>query len=234
MKVQATGLRSRDIYNNVKGKYDGRYGKNAGIVITQSYLRLQSAALATQSTIDFAVLINELAPGASTVDPSEKRLALVDNFLITEMRISLLKVASGDSSAISTLNQFPNEYKFTGSGEAKNLMNIYNGFLTTTINGEVILDSWDISRHYRVGTAQEGLAASANATVNLYAADNYDSASYGFYPVTPQIELRGNAKNRLRINLPANVSLAGTSSTNYAVLEVRGLLVQNGSAIAQR
>jgi hypothetical protein len=132
------------------------------------------------------------------------------------------------------MNQFPNEYKFTGSGEAKNLMNVYNGFLSCVINGETILDSWDVNRHYRVGTSQEGLAASANATVNLYAADNYDSASYGFYPVTPQIELRGNAKNRLRINLPANVSLAGTASTNYAILEVRGLLVQNGSAIAQR
>lgn len=232
--MKPTGLRSRDIFNNVKGKYDSRYGKQAGIVITQSYLRLQSAALGTQSSIDFGVLVNELAPGATSVDASERRLSLVDNFLITEMRISLLKVATGDSASISTLNQFPNEYKFTASGEAKNLMSIYNGYLSAVINGETILDGWDISRHYRVGTAQEGLAASANATVNLYAADNHDSASYGFYPVTPQIELRGNAKNKLRINLPVSANLAGTSSTNYAVLEVRGLLVQNGSAIAQR
>lgn len=231
---QATGLRGRDIYNNVKGKYDSKYGKQSGIVITQSYLRLQSAALSTQSSIDFGVLINELAPGASTVDASEKRLALVDNFLITEMRISILKVATGDTASISTMNQFPNEYKFTKAGEAKNFMAVYNGSLSTVINGETILDSWDISRHYRVGTAQEGLAASANATVNLYAADNHDSASYGFFPVTPQIELRGNAKNKLRINLPVSVDLTGTASTNYVVLEVRGLLVQNGSAIAQR
>lgn len=234
MKIKATGLRSRDIFNTAKGKYDSKYGKQAGIVITQSYLRLQSAALTTQSSIDFGVLVNELASGANTVDASEKRLSLVDNFIITEMRVSLLKVLTGDTASISTPNQFPNEYKFTGSGEAKNLMAVYNGNLQAIINGETILDSWDISRHYRVGVAQEGLAASSNATVNLYAADEHDSASYGFYPVTPQIELRGNAKNKLRINLPVSVNLAGTGSANYVILECRGLLVQNGSAIAQR
>lgn len=231
---QATGLRARDIYSSIKEKYAVRYGKSSGIVITQSYLRLQSAALTTQSSIQFGVLVNELAPNTSTVDPSEKRLALVDNFLITEMRISLLKVATGDTASISPLFQFPNEYVFSGSGEAKNLESIYNSSFSLLINGETILDSWDTRRHYRVGTAQQGLAVSTAASNNTYQADNCDSASYGFFPVTPQIELRGNAKNKLTINLPVSVNLAGTSSSNYVVCELRGLLVQNGSAIAQR
>lgn len=231
---KATGLRARDIYSSIREKYVTRYGKSAGIVITQSYLRLQSAALTTQSSIQFGVLVNELAPNTSTVDPSEKRLALVDNFLITEMRFSLLKVASGDTASISPLYQFPNEYVFSGVDEAKNLESIYNSSFSTIINGETILDSWDVRRHYRVGTAQQGLAVSTNPTANTYQADTHDSASWGYFPVTPQIELRGNAKNKLTINLPVSVNLAGTGSSNYVVCELRGLLVQNGSAIAQR
>lgn len=234
MKSQATGLRARDIYSSIKDKYQARYGKASGIVITQSYLRLQSAALTTQSSVQFGVLVNELAPNTSTVDPSEKRLALVDNFLITEMRFSLLKVASGDSASISPLYQFPNEYVFNGVDEAKNLESIYNSSFGLLINGETILDSWDVRRHYRVGTAQQGLAVSTAASENTYQADTHDNASWGYFPVTPQIELRGNAKNKLTINLPVSVNLAGTGSSNYVVCELRGLLVQNGSAIAQR
>jgi hypothetical protein len=236
MKVMSktTGLRNRDIFTSVKDKYLNRYGKGSGIVITQSYLRLQSAVLSTQSSIQFGVLVNELAPNTSTVDPSEKRLSLVDNFLITEMRFSLLKVATGDTASISPLFQYPNEYVFTGSGEAKNLESVYNSSFSLLINGETILDSWDVRRHYRVGTAQQGLAVSTAASANTYGADTHDSASYGYFPVTPQIELRGNAKNKLTINLPVSVNLAGTSSSNYIVCELRGLLVQNGSAIAQR
>jgi len=230
---KASGLRARDIYTSIKDKYLTRYGRQSGIVITQSYLRLQSAPLTTQSSIQFGVLVNELAPNTSSVDPSEKRLALVDNFLITEIRFSLLKVATGDSASISPLYQYPNEYVFSGSGEAKNLESVYNSSFGLLINGETILDSWDVRRHYRVGTAQEGLEVSAG-TNNFYTADTHDSASYGYFPVTPQIELRGNAKNKLTINLPVSVNLAGTGSNNYVVCELRGLLVQNGSAIAQR
>lgn len=230
---KATGLRARDIYSSIKEKYLNRYGKQSGIVITQSFLRLQSAVLTTQSSIQFGVLVNELAPNTSSVDASEKRLALVDNFLITEMRFSLCKVASGDSASISPLYQFPNNVVFSGSNEAKNLESVYNSSFSLLINGETILDSWDVRRHYRVGTAQQGVEVSTG-TNNSYLADTHDSASYGYFPVTPQIELRGNAKNKLTISLPVSVNLAGTGSSNYVVCELRGLLVQNGSAIAQR
>lgn len=232
---QSSGQRGRDIFNNVLAKYQGQYGKNAGIIITQGYLRLQSAALsATQGSFKFGVLVNEFASGASSVDASERRLSLVDNFLVTEMRVSLLKVASGDTASISTISTFPNSLVFAKSGEAKQLMSIYNGALAVEINSEKIIDGWDIMRHYRVGNAQKSVLTAASGTGNAWDANTYDSASYGFFPVTPQIELKGNAKNNLSILLPVSGDCTGTSSSNYVVLELRGLLIQNGSRIAQR
>jgi hypothetical protein len=235
--MATTGNRGRDIYTSVKDKYLGKYGRNTGIVITQSYLRLQSAPLSTGSSVEFGVLVNETAQGAVSVDPSEKRLNLVDNFLVTEMRLSLAKKAVGQAHVgQSTLKQFPNPLIFAAANEAKNLMEVYNGFLSCIINGETILDSWDLLRHYRVGTAQEAVMLNATGgAADAYQADNYDSASYGYFPVTPQIELRGNAKNKFRINLPDSVSLAGAAGeSNYLILEFRGLLIQNGSTIAQK
>lgn len=116
--MKSTGLRSRDIYTSTKEIYKRRYPNAKGIVITQSFLRLQSAILATLSSIEFGLLVNELAPGASTVDPTEKRLSIVDNFLITELKISLVKRPSGESVANQAESFFPNPQVFTGVGEA--------------------------------------------------------------------------------------------------------------------
>ena len=72
------------------------------------------------------------------------------------------------------------------------------------------------------------------AAADKYQADSFENATTGFYPVTPQIEVRGNAKNRFRIDLPGSTNLAGTASDNFVILTLRGLLIQNGSSTAQR
>jgi hypothetical protein len=230
-----TGLRSRDIYTSTKDAYKRKYPNGKGIVITQSYLRLQSAILATLSSIEFGLLVNELAPNAQSVDPTEKRLSIVDNFLITEMRVSILKRPSGEAVANQAASLFPNPLIFSKVGEADAFQVVYNSDLNLQINGDTILDSWDVNRHYRVGTAQKGVNLNATgAAADKYQADAYESATNGFYPVTPQIEVRGNAKNRFRINLPVSSDLSGTSSDNFVILDLRGLLIQNGSTTAQR
>lgn len=233
--MKSTGLRSRDIYTSTREIYAKRYPRGKGIVITQSFLRLQSAVLATLSSIEFGLLVNELAPGAQNVDPTEKRLSIVDNFLITEMKVSLVKRPTGEAVANQAESLFPNPLIFTRVGEADSMQVVYNGLLNLQINGDTILDSWDVLRHYRVGTAQKGVNLNATgAAADKYQADSFENATFGFYPVTPQIEVRGNAKNRFRIELPVSTNLSGTASDNFVILTLRGLLIQNGSSTAQR
>lgn len=218
MKNFAVAGRSRSIFDSIP--------KKQGVVRTQSYLRLESAALGTQGTVDFNLLTNQ-----GTVNTTEKRLAITDNFIITEVGFFIYKVASGSTSQVNTLNTFPNSLVYTGSGEAANLMNLYNGSLFINIDGRTILESWDLMRHYRVGNAQKTVLTAASGTGNAWDASTWDSASYGYFPVTPQITLFGSSKNVIRLNLPASVAMAGTSSSNYATLVLRGFLDQSASNV---
>lgn len=229
----AVAGRSRSIYTAVNENYNRRYGKGA-VTITQSYLRLESATLGTQGTINFAVLKNEIAQGATSVNATENRLNLTDNFLATECGIYIQKTTtSTQTTNNSYLDTFPNSLVYAKTGEAIALQTIYNGKMKTTINGEVIVDSWDVNRHYRVGNAQKAVTTSATATNNSWDRSTWDAASYGFYPLTPQIEFAGQSKNEISINLPVSADMTGTSSTNICVIIFRGLLIQNGSRTVQ-
>lgn len=229
----AVAGRSRSIYTAVNESYKKRYGRGA-VTITQSYLRLESATLGTQGTINFAVLKNEIAQGATSVNATENRLNLTDNFLATECGIYIQKTTTATQTTNNSyLDTFPNSLVYTGSGEAVNLQTIYNGKMKTTINGEVIVDSWDVNRHYRAGNAQKAVLTAATGTGNSWDRSTWDAASFGFYPLTPQIEFAGQSKNEISINLPVSAALAGTSSTNICVIIFRGLLIQNGSRTVQ-
>lgn len=220
-KVKATD-RSRSIYNEYKAK-------NAGAIVTQSYLRLEKS-LGTQQTVSFDVLNNV---GTTAPNVTEKRLAITDNFLATEISIFIFKKLDANAINLSTLDTFPNALTYTGSGEATNLMNLYNGFLSVKINSVTYIESLDVYSFYRVGTAQQGVQVSQQSagvgSNGAYLADQWDAGSWGFYPITPGIEFGGAKKNEITITTPASTAMGGTSSTNYVVCYVRGLLAQNAA-----
>lgn len=220
--IPTSGGRSRSIYENAVR----RFGNSKGPV-TPAYLRLESAALGTQSSVAFNLLKNE----GGTPNQTEKRLAITDNFLATSIGFYLLKVTTAGTNYGDVLNSWPNSIEYSASNEATNLLNLYNGALQITINGEVELDSWDLMRHYRVPTAQKSVLTAASGTNNAYVESGWDTADYGMYPLTPQILLRGSSKNIIQINCPASAAMAGSSSTNYAVIVFRGFLMQNASNV---
>lgn len=212
--------RSRLIYNSLP--------KEQGVISSQSYLRLESAVLGTQSEITFNVLNNE-----GTVNETEQRLALTDTFTVTELGIFLMKVTTAGTNRSGVLHTFPNANVFTGSGESANLQNIYNGYFKATVNGVQYIPKMDMLRFYRVGAAQKTVGTSTydatNNTSNKYLESTWDNPNYGFYPLTPQLNLSGAWKNSLAITCPASVAMAGTSSSNYVVLILRGFLNQNAA-----
>ena len=177
---------------------------------------------------------NENAPGTSSVRITETRLAPTDNFLATEVGFYIYKTASAGATGTKiVLNTFPNSLVYTGSGEAANLQSLYNSKLSVKINGTQIVENWDLLRHYRVGNAQKSVLTAASGTGNAWDASTWDSASYGFFPLTPQVTFKGQSKNEVSVSLPESIALAGTSSDNIAVLIFRGLLIQNGSVTVQ-
>ena len=153
-KIQATD-RARAVFNSIK--------KRPGVVVTQSFLRLEQT-LGTTGSVNFEVLVNQ---GAQS--PTEKRLAITDSFSITSLAVCITKQASGGKVSAATLETFPNPLTFNGAGEAAALMSLYNGYLTARVNSTIYIDSLDIYRFYRVGVAQADFLRGGEDTAPMQA-----------------------------------------------------------------
>lgn len=212
-KIQATD-RARATLNALK--------QRKGVVITQSYLRLEQT-LGTQGSVTFNVLVNQGAQNAN-----EKRLNITDAFSITSLAMLIYKVPNGSAISSGVLDTFPNPLTYSAAGEADALQALYNGYATVRVNSTIFIDSLDLYRFYRAGVAQRGLDVSAGANP-AYVASSWERGDYPFYQLTPGIRLSGATKNELTITLPESVNMAGTLSTNRVVLYLRGFLEQNGA-----
>ena len=124
--------------------------------------------------------------------------------------------------------------------ESNNMYSIYNGFISVTIDREVVIDSYDALRFLRVPASQQQMAQAAAAiapaagVIGFSAGatfDQWESANYGFSEVDPQFTLNGIGDNNITITLPASVSLAGTLSQNFVFLQLRGIRWQNASKL---
>lgn len=225
MRIPAVGGRERSIYNTIPTA-----GRN-GVKPVPATLRLESDALATQGQIQFFIKQND---GNFTQHITERRLQITDTFTCTEIGLFLLKVTTAGATQSGVLRTYPNSIEFSGGSgaEVAAMRGIYNGFLNITIDGVNYLpQSWDMFRHLYVPTAQNAVLTAASGTNNAYVAEGYDNSQKGFYPVTPNIVFKGSSNNLISINLPTSLAMAGTTSTNYAVLMMRGFLQQSSTNV---
>lgn len=233
-------------------------------IATQGFLRLGANVQATLNTINFNVLQNQ-----GTVRATERRLNVTDMFTVTHWAMYLVKAggsAGGGGTAATDADiavarnyTYPNPYTFATAAqgnptfiqnqaaaqllaqtvESNNLYSIYNGFISVTIDREVVIDSYDTMRFLRVPMQQQGVTngttiAPGAAVVGSQAAnmwDSWESANYGFSEVDPQFTLNGIGDNNIAIQLPGALSLAGVSSTNFVFLQLRGIRWQNASKL---
>lgn len=227
VNIPGNAGRGRAIYDAVAAKYPN--ARKNGIIITQSYLRMDTAALGTQGVLSFAMGANEPVGGATSIGAQERRLSLNDNFLATEIGFFTTK-----GTTKSRLDTFPNSLIYSKASEADNIQSIYNGILGININGTNILPAWDLLRHYRVSNAQKSVLTAASGTGNAWDQSTWDTMNWGFAPLSPSIEFEGQAKNSLSIVMPAAVDLSPATGSNYGVIILRGLLIQNAGKGVQQ
>lgn len=210
-------------------------------IATQGYLRLAANVQtgAALNSITWNVLSNQ-----GTVRATEVRLDITDMFTVTHWGLYLAKAGTTTSAtdaelATAHLYTNPNKLVFSGTGayvEADNLMNVYNGFMSVTVDRNKIVDKYDAMRFYRVGTAQRGVLQAYNATAPAgtslsYLDDTWDNVSYGMANVDPNVTLNGVGDNNLTLTLPSAANLSGTTSTNFVFLVMRGIRWQNASKL---
>jgi hypothetical protein len=196
----------------------------------------------TQGTLRVEVLLGSSANYTFNINDNQTKLATEirlrsgDAFLPTKIGMFIRKANSATLTdalqATSILHTYPNTTVFTGS-EAANLESMYSSRLQITVNSVNLTETIDTLNFRRVDMAQQGLAASANATVNTYQRSAWQGGDYGFINYEQDICFNGQANNFANLTLSASVDNTGTTSSNYAVLYFRGVLLLNGAGVAQ-
>lgn len=222
------------VQDNLRQSLDNMKRKYPNAIITQSFLRFEKAfSTAAQGTYKFDVLQNE-----GTVNSTEKRLAITDRFIATSVALYIYDVAADSPTsaqrAIAPLMTFPNP-NVLGTTAVANAWAVYNGYLRAIIDKDVIIDAFDCYRFLRVPDVQKGtlLYTSAPAGGTISHSGWYDTHQ-AFAKLTPHLVLNGAGSNELTLNMPESVTIDDASHQAYAVLYLRGMLVQNASSLNGR
>ena len=206
---------------------------NPGRLVAPSYLRLERTINSSFNSIDFYT-----REGEGTQLVTERRLKISDAFAVTKIGVFISKVGSSTTAtdaqlSSANLRTYPNASVFTGSGEATNLMAIYNGFLSLDIDQKIYIDSLPTNQFYQVPEAQQGTTTSAY--VDAESADAVTTLALdqtvfnrGMFNSPVEITLKGQGKNNFKLNLPNTTNLTGTSSSNQIHLVLGGFLITGG------
>ncbi len=222
-------MNNRETIARIRGELESKNIIKPGVVATQGYLRLAYNLQATAlNAITFNVLANQ-----GTTRATERRLDITDMFTVTHWGLYICKAGASVTAtdaevAAAKLYTNPNAGVFVGSGESANLMNIYNGYMSVTVDRERIIDSYDAYRFYRAGVAQNTVLS---AVASAYNADEWQGPNYGMAEVSPEITLNGVGDNNITLQLPSSVNLSGTTTTNFVFLVARGIRWQNASKL---
>lgn len=195
-------------------------------VLSQSYLRFEQLVNTTKTTYNFGVLQNDAGNSGVAQRQTEQRLALQDSFYVSSVQV-LIANASSTTATNFPLYSYPSA---KGWSAITDWYNLYNGYLSLTVNNRTIVTAWDIARHFETRTTQY---SSANPT-QTGVLDEYDGLSGGACETEPNWVLIGSKNNSLSINLPSAInSITATSSGNsYICVLLRGVLAQNVTVVS--
>ena len=217
-----TQIGARVVFENAKA-FAADQGYNVSqAVCTQSYVRSEVALSTTNTNYRIPVLANDTAAGSPF--NTEYRLALQDVMVINEIGI-FLAVPSSATDATYLLYTNANGTAFsTNAGPASTL---YNSYFNVSVNNQVVIPNWDVSRHYFVPFAQNGILPFTGATV--LPKDSADLSQNGFYPTEPNFILNGAANIQAFITLPA--AMSSVASNSRIVVIWRGIKLQNVTSV---
>lgn len=191
--------------------------------------------LGTTNEITFKIGVNEQANGQN-IFPTENRLALNDAFFVKEWGVMFYAYdtsgtpeAQALARARARLHTWANPNVFNAASVSVD--SAYNGKLSLRVDDTVFVDSMDMLRFMRIGTAQEGVELSTGATSPAYLGDTFLNSEMFAHETNPLVRLNGMGKNVLRVQLPSTENFAAVSGQAIvAVAYLRGWLSQNGGA----
>lgn len=216
--VQTFG--QRIIFENAKALLEAAKVPLETAILTQSYLRLEQLMNTTQTNVQFPVTITQ---GTGAPFNTERRLQLQDSFVASEIGMFLFAPSSATATN-SHLYSYPSFFTFTGAGVASSAQQTYHGYLTLSVNNQVIVPFWDVQRSYCVNQTQN-LAAIAAASPD----DQLSGRDDVFYPTEPNWVFVGSKNNVL--TLVMQNALTAILANSRWVVYMRGVLAQNSTSV---
>jgi hypothetical protein len=183
--------------------------------LTQSYLRAE-IPLSTTST-QYSIPILQIQNPYNSTSPSEKKVSQQDVFFIGAIFVGLAVKASATDTSYQPYS-YPSLYAGFTAAEQLAMNNFYNGWISLTVDNNVLITQWDLWRHYNTNQTQGGAPASAPL-------DQYCGASDGWYPMEPNITHIGSTNIVMTLNLPGAIS--SLPSNTFAIIQHRGVNAQN-------
>jgi hypothetical protein len=226
MSQQNSTVNSRFVFENAAGIMQDAGLNLQDAVLTQSDLVLEQTLLTTLTQYTFPVLNNQTAP-SGTLFNTEIRLNQQDSFVASSWGVFLARVLTPTDTTF-IVHTYPNPLAFIGAGVPAALETIYNSYCKISVNNQVILPIWHLSRHRMVPQSQQ-----AQLAVPATAYDEIDLSSDGFHPMEPNILFIGSKGYVITVNLPAALAAvddAGTTSDRLR-MHYRGVLGQNTTII---
>lgn len=195
----------------------------AQAILTQSYLRLERTLSTSSTSYQFGVLVND-QPGGSAIRANEVRLNLQDAFYVSSIAM-YVSITANSTDTNNVYRTYPNPRIFTTPADTA-LYQLYNGYLSLTVNNRVITSRWALSQHLLVPQTQL-----TNTAVNN-AIDQFDGQNYGDVPCEPNWVLIGSKNNNLTVTLPNAVSSLVASNTTVVTFVLSGVLAQNATQVS--
>lgn len=218
-------MNSRSIYDNARIMLINAMVSVDDSKLTQSFLRLENQLVTNKTQFPFPVLNNQ-PNGSGTIFPTEQRLNQQDSFVAAMWGVFLSKQTTNNNDCSFVLHSYPNPQVFSTANVAAAAETIYNSIFQLSVNNSIILPAWDVSRTRLVPETQDGVGITAQT---IFAQDQIDLSSDGFFPVEPNLVFIGSKNSVLTLVLPA--ALAAVETLMRVSVIFRGVLAQNSTII---
>lgn len=218
----------RNAFKSVKSAYASA-GRNP--IVTPSDLRLENPISQNVNYYQFYALQSEQNPGfTGGASNTEIRLNTNDSFFAVLAGLYIAKPSSA-TSAEYFLNSYPNPTTFTATTAAAYQMFFNNSTLNIAINNVQYIQNFLTSRFREVGVAQAGLGASSWLTSSAVAStsvDSFNGDESGITALGSIIEISGQKKADIKMNVPTGLSVAPGTYDRLALV-LRGFLALNAA-----
>ena len=223
--IQITSAGERMQFENAKKNIQSALNLSntamANAVLTQSYLRCiqpltpnNTGTSSTGTNFKFPILNNQQGSGLPA-RPDELRLTLQNAFYMSKIYFYLFNTGNAAGMNVQP-KTYPNPIAFPNG--YTNLWTVYNGYCRITINMNIQMPYYPMSKFLYVPATQATAAPGSASPL-----DAYDGTL--IQPFEPNLVLAGNYDNELEIMLPAAVGTV--DQYTQMAFEIEGVLAQN-------